>query len=541
MALLALACSSAVLVTAEASAQTSGKPPSSAPAKPAKPKAPKPRPTDTRGETPSDAIPPKVTGVPAPDGPASSLPPPAVSPPPLPPPPVPPPWDAASTATSGTSLMPATPAPAPPSVVAPPAVDAAHEQAEEQRMRSLEARLEELERNDAENEAKLVWLNKLKISGFVQGQLVWQWFNAAASPNVGSTGTLPTGIGSNDTIAKGDPALNGVGLTTNGDLFRLRRARLRTEFEPTSFARLVFEFEPFPVGGPNSGGIGTMARNVEAMGIARWSRDVVTDFGVGIFRVPFGFEILQPDQDRPFIEHSWGEQNMFPGEFDTGAHAYTTALDRRLTVQAAVVNGSMLGEKTFSILPDLNQGKDIVGRVNYNLGPIDAGVSGYYGQGQIVDPIGIRFKQFPRWAGNLELALHHTFSRRLGQTRLLAEATLAQNMDRGVNYAFALPAFPLDVINGTVDSKDERSTWLRIEQDFTRWLTVGLRYDFYTPDSAQQNDGRDTYAAVLVAHFTRGLQWMLEVDHAIDNVHKPGAAASSKQIETLSNVLQARF
>jgi hypothetical protein len=232
---------------------------------------------------------------------------------------------------------------------------------------------------------------------------------------------------------------------------------------------------------------------------------------------------------------------MFPAEFDTGAHAYTTALHDRLAVQVAVINGSMMGEPTFAVIPDLNKGKDILGRANYNFGPVDVGVSGYYGQGQIVDAVGLRFKQFPRWAANLEVALHHTFVRQLGETRLYAEGTLAQDMDRGVGYAFALPAFPADVVNGNVANLNERSTWARLEQDLTHWFTLGLRYDFYTPDTSQKNDGRATYAAVAVLHCPGGLQYMLEVDHAVDNTHQPGLAPPNRQIEQLSNVLQVRF
>ena len=103
---------------------------------------------------------------------------------------------------------------------------------------------------------------------------------------------------------------------------------------------------------------------------------------MGIFKLPFGYEILQSDADRPFIERSWGERNMYPSEFDTGARAYTTLLERKLVVQVALVNGSTIGEKTFAVLPDLNQGKDVVGRVNYDFGPVDVGVGGYYGKGR---------------------------------------------------------------------------------------------------------------------------------------------------------------
>jgi hypothetical protein len=518
------------------------KPSPSSTASTALPAAPAPKPAP-----PKPATKPKDTGVTSPASGAAAgtsptvAPAPTDAPPQSPPPPA---WTSGSTSTSGTQLLPPPPAtvpPPPPTVAAVSGVDPAEEADRDRRIRTLEQRLDAAEAANKENDEKLWWLKRFKVSGYVQPQLLWQWFNAAASPNNLASGSLPMGINSNDVVAQAS-TVNGVGTTTNGDFFRLRRARLKTEFMPTDYARLVFEIDPTPAGGATSG-IGTIARDVEAQGIVHWSSDWTTTFGMGIFKVPIDFEVLQSDADRPFIERSWGERNMFPGEFDTGAKAYTQGLNDRLLFQVAIVNGNMEGEKTFSAIPDLNKGKDLVGRLNYNFGPLDVGIGGYYGQGQIVDPVGLRFKQFPRWAGNIELALHHTFIKALGQSRLFAEALLARDMDRGVNYnpALVVPSFPADVVNGTVNDFDERSTWFRIEQDLGDWVTLALRYDFYTPDSAQKNDGRDTYGAVAVVHFTKGLQYMLEVDHAIDNVHQPGATPPSKQIESLSNVLQARF
>ena len=45
------------------------------------------------------------------------------------------------------------------------------------------------------------------------------------------------------------------------------------------------------------GGWGTVARNVEADGIIHWSEDIVTDIGAGMFKIPFGYEVLQSDAD----------------------------------------------------------------------------------------------------------------------------------------------------------------------------------------------------------------------------------------------------
>jgi hypothetical protein len=346
-------------------------------------------------------------------------------------------------------------------------------------------------------------------------------------------------VSANDVTAQPVATLSGVISTTNGDYFRLRRARLKTEFMPIDFARLVFEIDPTPAGGETTG-IGTVAREVEAEGLARWTDHIVTEFAAGIFKIPFGFEVLQNDADRPFIERSWGERNMTPGEFDTGARAYTSAFDETLRIQLAIVNGNMEGEKTFSVLPDLNQGKDLVGRLNYNFGPCDVGLSGYYGSGQLVTTT--VFKQYPRGAGNAEFGLHHAFVRALGETRLYAEGTLARDMDRGIYYGpgIGLPAMPAK-LSDSVESLQEVNGWGRVEQDFSRWFTLGLRFDYYTPDTSRSNNGRATYAAVAVVHFTRWLQYMVEYDHSVDNVHAPRTKPPGKLFDVLSNVLQVRF
>jgi hypothetical protein len=457
--------------------------------------------------------------------------------------PAPPVWnDSGSTSLAGTQLVPASNASLTEGAGADAKIAAAaaapSSEDLERRVDSLETRLDAANKLLKDYEGELRWLRMLKISGYLQPQLLWQWFNASASPNA-TNGVLPPGVSPDEVVAS--PATSSTP-TTNQDYFRLRRARLKVEFMPVDFARFVFEIDPTAAGG-QVGGTGTVAREIEAEGIARWTDHVTTEFGAGIFKIPFGFEVLQNDADRPFIERSWGERNMTPGEFDTGARAYTTFFDGTLTFQAAIINGNMEGEKTFSVLPDLNQAKDLVGRINYNFGPFDAGMSGYYGEGQLTNAATLQFKQYTRGAGNLELALHQVLARVLGETRIFAEGTIATNMDRGVNYGpgIGLPALPANVVTENVRSLHEWSAWGRVEQDFTRWFTLGLRVDYYTPDDSQAKNGRTTYGAVGAVHFTRWLQYMIEYDHSIDNVRPIGQPGPSKLIDVLSNVLQARF
>ena len=93
---------------------------------------------------------------------------------------------------------------------------------------SARAKIRELEARVAVDEARLKTLETdlgplrhVKVQGYVQLQYLLQSFNTAASPNL-QGGTLPDGIGANSVIAKSD------GTTTNTNLFRLRRTRLRT-------------------------------------------------------------------------------------------------------------------------------------------------------------------------------------------------------------------------------------------------------------------------------------------------------------------------
>ncbi len=482
---------------------------------------------------------------------------PASPPPPDLPPPPPPPWSSNPNVlgTEPASPPPTTPAPAGaatmtggvlmPAPAPPSAYTWQRERDYERHLAEEDLRFrQEGERNRREHEDHerwWGWTRNVHFSGYSQPQLLWQWYDTAnASPN-------PAGQDPNAVVAKQDTVFNTAtgssapGLTTNGDYFRLRRTRLKIELEPNEWSRMVFEIDPIPAGGPDNG-TGTIARNIETQGIARWSDDVTTTFGMGIFKIPFGYEVLQSDADRPFIERSWWERNVTPGEFDTGAKAYTTACHNRFTAQFAVINGNIQGEKTFSLLPDLNKGKDIVGRLNYNFGPFDVGASGYYGQGQEVSLASLAFKQYPRYAWNVEAGIHHRFLQ-IGDTRVFAELDRGQNMDRGVNYsaAIALPGLPADIVNGSVVSKDELGYWGRIEQDITRWSTLAFRYDKYTPDSAQSSNSRDTFGFVGVAHFTKQLQLMLEYDYFVDNVHLPGSPIPYKKGDVFSGVFQVRF
>lgn len=445
------------------------------------------------------------------------------------PPLIPPPAEPAPTSTSGTDVAPSdrrTPS-APPLVVDDPA----HEELQDARIRSLQARIARDERRMRQIEDHYKFFRHLRFEGFIQPQFLVQSYNAAASPNRQADGSLPDGVSANDITARPD------GSTTNGTFFRLRRTRLRTFYE-TDVVRFFLQLDVMPLGGPGPG-IGTIVRNAEATGIARWTKDVRTEFTAGMFFTPFRTELLEPSLTRPFIERTWFIQNAFPTERDIGAHAKTFALDDRLTADVGVINGQRLGERYFVQQPDLNRSKDLVAAVNYRLGFVTLGVNGYFGRGQVVDGQQLRFKNFTKWGLNYSAVANVSWTR-LGATRVSSELAIGQNLDTGVNYAFAAPRIPTN-IGDDVENLDQRALYARVEQDIGRLFTAGYRYDYYSPQTSIKNNQRDTHAFLGVIRFSQNLRWMHELNWAIDNVHAFGTNAPSRHIVSYSTVLQAMF
>jgi len=369
------------------------------------------------------------------------------------------------------------------------------------------------------------------VQGYVQFQYRYQAFDAAASPNL-VNGALPPGIGSNDVIAKAD------GTTTNSNLFRLRRTRLRTIYE-TDVMRVFLQVDLLPAGGPTATQ-GTIARNAEATGIAHWTKDVKTDFTGGLYQVPVMFELLESSMYRPFIERTTATQNMFPSERDLGVHAKTFVMKDKFTFDIGILNGGRIGEKTFVALPDLNASKDFFATATSKIGPATFLLSGYQGRGAAVDPTLLRVKNYGRLGVNLGVTLAHTFFPKLGESKLITELFFGKNMDTGVTYAFGVPAIPQ---NFTQDVKDlnNRAVYIRAEQELTKWGIAGFRFDSYTTDSSLANNTRDTYTLMGGFRFSKLLRLINEGSIAVDDIHPDGAASPSRHIWAYTAWMQASF
>ena len=298
--------------------------------------------------------------------------------------------------------------------------------------------------------------------------------------------------------------LNPSGVPLNQQTFMIRRARLRATVERWWVAGGL-ELDGNTVNGPQARLLAAEA-SLKYPG-ERNSLPLVMGT-LGLFKIPFGFEIIQSDRDRLFMERATVMRALFPGEYDAGARVMGGWRFVRYVI--AVQNGNPIGDRSFA-LRDPNAAKDVTGRVGVDV-PIASGVwvaggaSGLTGKGfhagsaatkatvQWNDTNGngvadngeimvipgasaLPSQNFPRFAVGGDLRIGFTIPN-LGATMLYGEVVWAKNVDRAV-----LPADPVAF------ARDYREfgAYGALIQEIGPHVMVGARYDFYNPDADSTN------------------------------------------------------
>jgi hypothetical protein len=307
-----------------------------------------------------------------------------------------------------------------------------------------------------------------------------------------------------------------TGNPLNEDRFSIRRARLKTTLDRTYVAG-VLELDGNTVSGPTARIVGAEA-SVRLPGSGGVGSVPLIMATIGLFKIPFGYEVIESDRERLFLERSTTERALFPGEYDLGARLQGGW--RFLRYSMAVQNGEPIGERSFPSR-DPNHQKDWAGRLGIDGGEgvfsIIAGFSALYGTGfhkgtaatkptlqwvdsnedGIVDSGELRPTpgraaepsiNFPRHALGADLRLAVSIAG-VGQTTAYGEMYYARDLDRAI-----LPADPTGAIGAIGRSYREFGWYAALMQDIGAHATVGVRYDSYNPD----RDASDTQVGVVV-------------------------------------------
>lgn len=296
---------------------------------------------------------------------------------------------------------------------------------------------------------------------------------------------------------------NATGQPLNETRFLIRRARLRLQAQ-TRYLGALIEVD----------GATVQSAQTRLLGAEAWAQWRAADAAVpyvhaalGLFKIPFGREVLQYDPERLFAERSRVVQALFPGEYDLGARVQGGW--RFMRYALAVMNGSPAGDQMFA-LRDPNRSKDVMGRLGVDArlggrGQLRAGASGLYGTGfspgspatkdtlsfrddnedglvQQSEIIAVRgqaavpSQNFTRDALGLDLELTLRVPV-VGELQLAGEIIWARNLDRGIA--------PADPIGAGRDLR-ELGYYVGVTQQLTPYAQVGLRFDSYDPDADRQ-------------------------------------------------------
>ncbi|MGC4094039.1 MAG: porin [Polyangiaceae bacterium] len=299
------------------------------------------------------------------------------------------------------------------------------------------------------------------------------------------------------------------GTLLNQNRFLVRRARLSLK-RAWEYTSLETEID----GNTNSGASIGFYR-AEASLFYRGSNEKkmapLAQLTVGMFKVPFGFELPESSSQRWFTERTLLSRALWPSEIDVGARISGAVSVFRYGV--SITNGEPLGSKSGFALQDPNANKDVTFSVGAGsqilpMLRLSGGVSAVTGRGfhagtsvtkssvswrdandnGVVDTgelIGVAAqaetpsKSFDRFAVGGDLQLY--VKTPLGETMLYAEMVTAKNLDRGFMVADPVVAPGVDL--------REFGWYVGILQPVTQYAMVGFRAEYYDPN-ADTNEQR---------------------------------------------------
>jgi hypothetical protein len=323
------------------------------------------------------------------------------------------------------------------------------------------------------------------------------------------------------------------GAYLNQDRFLVRRGRLRLD-AAWEYTELAIELDGNTVSTPVFG-----PKRINASLVWRgkpWDHRVdsrsprddeapLVRLTGGLTGIPFGFELLDSQKDRVFLERSQVSQALFPGEQDLGA--LLTGRIGFFHYAVAAMNGDPIGDSSALPVGDPTHAKDLIARLGFDARPSDkvivaGGVSALYGTGfhagtpatkpsviwndttqngminlgdlTLVPGMAATPSQdFARWGVGIDLEVR--FRTPIGLSMLYGEVTLATNLDRGL--------FVADPIATGIDVR-ELGGYIAYVQEITRYGLVGFRFDYYDPnaDFLQSGSGKLTPVSQAISTFS---------------------------------------
>jgi hypothetical protein len=290
--------------------------------------------------------------------------------------------------------------------------------------------------------------------------------------------------------------------------------------------------------------------------------------GVGLTRIPFGYETRQHDLDRPFLEQSSVNRALFPGSMQLGLRG--RGAFRFLRYDVALMSGEPRNAAQFALQAPTHA-VDVMGRggIFAELFPgvtLDAGFSALEGNGfhpgtpttkdtivwrdqngdgvvqldeiQIIPGTAAEpSSTFRRFAVGFDAHLSAMLP--FGRMVVGGEAIWAKNLDRGL--------YPADPVATGRDARENGASASIVLQDLPYGFACGVRYDRYDPD-ADANDAEggarvpfdasvSTWAFMASVRLERVVRLLIEYDR---NHNAFGRANDGSPASLAADALTAR-
>ncbi len=313
----------------------------------------------------------------------------------------------------------------------------------------------------ATDESDIANLKKIKVSGYVQARYEYH-DDAVSSPSLGTAST--------------DSKNQGKLLNR----FYIRRGRLKATYQANANALGVVYFD--------GSASGVSLKEAYVSLTEPYSKMVFT---LGQFNWLFGYEISYSSSKREFPERARWSRTLFPGERDRGVKVQRSFLiDNQydFTLQAGVYNGNGTDDKVFGA-NDPNKSKDFIARASCSVGPLDAGISGYWGR-QFNPSDSVVPKQMPSTTDKQRFGADAQFIYelpKLGGGVLKAEAVFGKE-PKSQSKAFT-------TADTTRDAFGYDLVWAQNLRDRFQFIS---RIDYYDPDRDIKDDQFTAYGVGLI-------------------------------------------
>lgn len=341
------------------------------------------------------------------------------------------------------------------------------------------------------------------------------------------------------------------GVALNRDRFMVRRGRARVNGDWQYFA-FELELDASTTRGPF---VGVRQAHLDVL----WRNEDLKKpplimASAGLTEVPFGYEVRLGQRDMPFLERSTGSLALFPGPVDVGLRLRGGVGPMRYDF--AMMNGTPLDDRAGGPAGiDFNRRPDFAGRVGLEALPktwsIGAGASFLAGTGfhagqdatknvlqwqdlnengsldsgetlAIPGTAAVPSENFKRWAVGVDLQVG--YKSKIGWSRVLAEAAISTNLDRGL--------FISDPV-ATGSNLRQITAYAAYVQDITRWALLGFRYDIYDANADLLDQRRGIYVpangamhtmsplvgAVLPTGIVRGFRGRFVIQYDVTRDH----------------------